>query len=159
MLSYRLIRSISEHWSKIADRAVRQVQHSSKLLELGKLSEAGLRERARDILQNLDHWLVAKEEEVAGRYERAGRQRYEEGLPLHEMVYALQLIKETMIQFVRDQGYAQTPLELYAEEELQHSADRIFDTIIYYFVRGYERALRERIVPVERPMARRQTGV
>ncbi len=149
MLSYRLIRMISDHWPKIADRVVRQVQRDERFKELGRLTETALRERARDILQNLDRWLVAKEEELAERYEKLGRQRYEDGIPLHEMVYALQLIRESMIQFIRDQGYAQTPLELYAEEELQHSADRIFDTIIFYFVLGYERALRERIAQAE----------
>ncbi len=159
MLSYRLIRMVSDHWSEIADRVLRQVQRDSKLLELGRLSEASLRERARDILQNLDHWMVAKEEELAERYEKLGAQRYEDGIPLHEMVYVLQLLKEGLLQYVRDQGFAQTPLELYAEEELQHTADRIFDTIIYYFVRGYERALREQLAQAERrPAVRRQSG-
>ncbi len=146
MLSSRLIRMISDHWEAITDRALRQVRRDSKLLELGKLPEAELRERAREILQHLDQWLTSKEDQVADKYERVGRQRFQEGIPLHEIVYSLQLIREKMIQWVLDQGYAQTPLDLYAEEELQHGADRIFDSIIFYVVRGYERALRERAV-------------
>jgi hypothetical protein len=143
MLSARLIRMVSDHWEEIAARVLRRIRRDSKLLELGNLPEPELRDRAREILQNLGNWMVSREaEELAQRYERLGRQRCEQGIPLHEVVYALQLVKECMIQFVRDEGLHQTPIELYAEEELRHGADRIFNTIIYYFVRGYESALR-----------------
>ncbi len=146
MLSANLIRLVSDHWEEIAERVLRRVRREAKLLEFGKLPEPELRERAREILQNLGNWLVSREQDLAHRYERLGRHRCEEGIPLHEMVYALQLIKECMIQYVRDAGLRQTPMELYAEEELQRGADRIFDTLIYYFVRGYEHALRQRAV-------------
>jgi hypothetical protein len=144
MLSSSLTRMISDHWEEIFERVLRRIRRDSKLLELGSLPEAELRLRARDILQNLGGWLVSREEDLARRYEMLGRLRYEEGIPLHEVVYALQLIKESMIQYVRDQGLGQTPIELYAAEELQHGADLIFDTLVYYFVRGYEQALRGR---------------
>jgi hypothetical protein len=146
MLSSNLIRMVSDHWDAIAERALVRIRRDSKLLELGTLPERELRERTRDILQNLDNWLLSQDRDLAQRYERLGRQRCEEGIPLHEVVYALQLIKECTIQYVRDAGLRQTSVELYAEEELQRGADRIFDTIVYHFVRGYERALRERTV-------------
>jgi hypothetical protein len=144
MLSARLNRLVSDHWEEIAERVLRRVRRDSKLLELGQLPEPELRERAREILQNLGNWLVSREEDLANRYERLGRQRCEEGTPLHEVVYALQLVKECMIQYVRDEGLRQTPIDLYAEVELLQGADRIFDTLVYYFVRGYERAMRAR---------------
>ncbi len=142
MLSSKLIRMVSEHWEEIAVRALHRIQRDSKLLELGKLPESDLRERAQDILKNLGLWLVSREEELAVRYENLGRVRFQEGIPLHEIVYALQLIHECMIQYIHDQGISRTSLELYAEEELERDSDRVFDRIIYYFVRGYEKAMR-----------------
>jgi hypothetical protein len=144
MLSSRLIRLVSDHWERIADRVERQARRDSKLLELGKLPEQELRERTREILQHLGPWLISPEEDLGHRYEALGRRRFEEGVPLHEVVHALQMIRENMIQYVLDQGVSDSPLELYAEGELEHGANRIFDIIIYYFVRGYERAMRER---------------
>lgn len=144
MLSVNLIRMISDHWEEIAERVLKRVRRDSKLLEFGKLPEPELRERAREILQNLGNWMVSREEDLAQRYEQLGRQRCQEGIPLHEVVYALLLLKECMIQYVRDAGLRQTPIELYAEEELQRGAGHIFDTLVYYFVRGYERAMRAR---------------
>ncbi len=144
MLSARLTRMVSDHWEEIADRVLLRVTRDSKLLEFGKVPEHELRARAREILQNLGNWMVSPEGDLAHRYELMGRQRCEEGIPLHEMVYALHLLKECMIQYVRDAGLRQTPIELYAEEELQRGSDHIFNTLVYYFVRGYERAMRQR---------------
>jgi hypothetical protein len=144
MLSSRLTRMISDHWEEIADRVLLRVTRDAKVLEFGKVPEHELRARAREIVQNMGNWMVSPEADLARRYEQMGRQRCEEGIPLHEMVYALHLLKECMIQYVRDAGLRQTPIELYAEEELQRGADHIFNTLVYYFVRGYERAMRQR---------------
>lgn len=142
MLSSRIVRLISDHWAEITDRVVRRIRQDARLHELGRLPEADLRDRSREILQNLDRWLVSPEEEVAGRYERLGRVRCQEGVPLHEVVYALQIVKESMIQFVHDQGWMVNTLDVYAEEQFERGADRIFSSMIYYVVCGYERAMK-----------------
>jgi hypothetical protein len=141
MLSSRLIQLVADHWKEITDRVVHEVERDGRLLEMMRLPEPELRARSRDILLNLDRWLVSSKEEVSRHYEELGRRRCEEGIPLHEMVYALQAIKRNMIQYVRDQGISYTPLDIYAEEELEHGAETIFDWMIYYVVRGYERGL------------------
>ncbi len=143
MLASKLIQLIEHHWDEIAHRVIRQIRREAALLELGKLPESDLRERTRDILLHLGTWLVSREDDVAIRYEQLGRKRFEEGVPLHEMVYALQIIKDKAIEYVRDQGFYQTSVDLYAEEELEHGVNRIFDRLVYYVVRGYERAMRE----------------
>ncbi len=146
MLSSRLIRLVSDHWEQIAARALRQIRRDAKLHEMGSLPEADLRERAREILQNLGTWLVSNEDEMSKRYEALGITRCREGVPLHEIGRALQIIKNCMIQYVRDQGFGISPIQIYAEEELQLGADRIFDSMIYYVVRGYERAMQQRVM-------------
>ncbi|MGE5646116.1 MAG: hypothetical protein ACM336_10025 [Acidobacteriota bacterium] len=147
MLSSRLIRFISDHWEQIAARVLRQIRADPNLVELRRLPEGELRERAREILQNLDEWLLCPEEELAERYEALGRRRFEEGIPLHEVVYSLQLTRENMIQYLRDQALPETPLDLYAEEELDRGSDRIYARMVYYVIRGYERAMREAWAP------------
>ncbi len=142
MLLPRLIRTISDHWQEIASQAIRRIRNEKKFAELGKYPEAELRERARAILQHLGTVLTSTEGEIAGRYEHLGRIRFEEGVPLHEVVRALQIIKSSMIEYGRRQNMA-GPLDVYAEEELELAADRIFDLMIYYVIRGYERALGE----------------
>ncbi len=48
MLSSRLIQAIADHWEQIAARAAAQIRRQAGLLELGRLPESELRERARD---------------------------------------------------------------------------------------------------------------
>jgi hypothetical protein len=136
---------ISDRWEEITSRVVKQVRHDPKMLELGEFPESELRARCSEILQNLDTSLVSPEAEFGKRFERIGRIRFEEGVPLHEIVHAYQIIRNNMIQYVRDQGIGSGALEIYAEKELQSGADRMFDTMIYYLVRGYEQAMRERL--------------
>jgi len=143
MLASKLIEMIEVHWEQIAGHVIRQIRREAELLELGKLPEADLRERTRDILQHLGAWLVSREEDVAKRYERLGRKRFEEDVPLHEIVHALHIIKDKTIEYVGDQGLHRTSVDLYAEEELERGVGRVFDRLVYYVVRGYERAMRE----------------
>ncbi len=142
MLLPKLIQTLSDHWQEVASQAVWRICQDKGLPELGRYPEADLRERARAILQHLGTFLTSREGEIAELYERLGRTRFEEGVPLHEVVRALQIIKSSMIEYGRRQSMA-GPLDVYAEEELELAADRIFDLMIYYVVRGYERALLE----------------
>ena len=75
-----------------------------------------MRERGRQILAHLGKWLAeAREEELAREYEHIGKTRYEESIPLHESVRALYIIKDKMIDFVKDQGIKRDSMELYAK--------------------------------------------
>ncbi len=145
MLSSKLIRLVSAHREEITARVIRRIRRESRLLELGKLPEDELRERSLDIFEHLDGWLTAKKADLAHFYEEFGRRGCERGVPLHEAVHALQIIKETMIQFAQDQRTTGNTLEIYAEEELAHTSDRTFDMMIYYLVRGYESAMWRRV--------------
>jgi hypothetical protein len=134
---------VSRHWEDIASRAVRRVRRDTPSLGLGHYPEADMRARARAILENLGTWLVTDEKDIALRYERLGRARFEEGVPLHELIYAWQVIKSVMMQFVREREHTGSPLEIYADRELQRGTDRIFNLMTYSVVRGYEQAMRD----------------
>jgi hypothetical protein len=142
MLLPKLIETLSGHWQEITSQVVWRIRQDKGLAELSRYAEADLRERTRAILQHLGTVLTAKEGEIAERYELLGRTRFEEGVPLHEVVRALQIIKVSMIEYGRQQGIG-GPLDVYAAEEVELAADRIFDLMIFYVIRGYERCFRE----------------
>ncbi len=145
MLSSKLIRLVSTHREELAARVIRRIRREARLLELGKMPEGELRDRALEIFEHLETWLTARPGELAESHERLGRRLCEEGVPLHEAVHALQIIKECMIQFVQDQRTTGSTLEIYAEEELEHSSGHVFDLMIYNLVRGYESAMWRRV--------------
>jgi hypothetical protein len=143
MLSGRLVQKIEEHWEEIADGVITRIRRHPDLPTLAQQSVPELKKWCRDILENLGYWLSAvKGEERKRGYEILGRVRYEESIPVHEAVLRLQLLKDSIIDFVHAQGFTLTSMELYAEEELEHRVCRFFDVMIYHIVRGYETAIR-----------------
>jgi hypothetical protein len=65
-------------------------------------------------------------------------QRFEEGVPLHEVMRALFFVKNRMVDFIAEQGFNMDALTLYAEEELERRVDRFFDLLVIHLARGYE---------------------
>jgi hypothetical protein len=141
MLSSRMVRLIEVHWDPLSTRVVQEIRSDPRLRCIGSLPESDLRERARDILQHLDHWLMASHEhELARHFEHIGTERHAEGIPLDEVVLAYLKIKSHAIEFVRGQGMGQSTVELYAEEELEHAVGCFFDSAVYHIIRGYQQA-------------------
>jgi hypothetical protein len=142
MISRTLVQLIEDNSARITDRIVERQRADPALLHLGKLRvrvEGPVHGGSGD----LGKWLGEEhEEEPARRYEALGKRRCQEGIPLHEVVKALHLLRENMIGFVREQGVGASSLQIYAEEELEHMVGLFFDRAVYHVVHGYETELR-----------------
>src|SRR5271157_1294051 len=94
MLCSRLVRLIAENWDPLSAKVFKDIRSDARLRSVGGLPESDLRERARDILEHLDHWLMSsREHELARHFEHIGGQRQEERIPLDEVVLAYLKIK------------------------------------------------------------------
>jgi hypothetical protein len=145
MVSSRFVQMIESHSDQIAERVLRRVRQDSRVPHMAGLPEADLRDACQRVLRNLGHWLTASAEtEIARHYEERGRVRAREEVPLSEAVFFLIVLKEKMLDYIRDQGFTQNTVDLYAEEELEHQVGRFFDSATYHLIRGYE-AVRPRM--------------
>ncbi len=143
MVSRTLVQMIEDNCDRLTERIVRRQRETAELVHLGRLPESELRDRAREVLKNFGSWLMAgREGEAARRYEWLGRHRFEQSIPLHEVVMSLHILKEHIVDYVREQGVGRNSLELYAQEELEHMVGLFFDGAVYHAVHGYEGALR-----------------
>jgi hypothetical protein len=144
MLSARLIQRIESNWEAIAGQVIAQVRRDNEVSHYQSLSESEIRERARDIVVNLGYWLLSNNTaEIASRYEALGRRRFREGVPLHEVVYKLAMIRKSIGNYVMEQNLSLSAMEVYEELELLRSLTRFFDQVVHNLVRGYETELRE----------------
>ena len=146
MLSTKLIQLIEDHWRGISTSFVQALRSDAALRHISTLPESELRDRGRTLLRNLGHWLTASKldrDMIREQYEGIGRMRFAEHVPLAECVRALQLFKRKTIEFMRDHAFAQSSVDIYGEEELEHRLNEFFDDLIYHEVVGYEAAMRK----------------
>lgn len=141
MVSAKLVHQMEDHWEAITARFLRRLRQHSGLPHISRMPESELTETCRKLLKRLGHWLIScSEEEIASLYEKVGHDRYVQGIPLSESIRAVQLLKEACLDYIRDEAFVQTSVDLYAEEELELQLGRFFDLLIFYLARGYERA-------------------
>lgn len=141
MVSAKLVRHIEEHWQAVGQRWLRLLRAQKDLPYISRMPESEVDEVCGRLLRNLGRWLVSNSDhELARRYEEIGRLRFRERMPLSEAVRGIQLLREAAIGYIRDQGFFDSSLDLYAEEELEHDLSRFFDLLSYHLVRGYEHA-------------------
>jgi hypothetical protein len=143
MVSPKLIQQIEDHWEAIAARALRRVRSCADLPRLKDMPESDLQLISQRTLHNLSHWLHNNpDKEIASRYEEVGRQRFKDGMPLCEAVRGIQLMKDSTLDYIRDQGFASTSVQIFAEEELVVQLGRFWDLLIFHLVKGYEDEMR-----------------
>jgi hypothetical protein len=143
MLSGRLIQVIESHGDEIVRSTLRAIRHDPELVQMNKLPDQELRERGEEILKNLGHWLTSgNEQTLAHDYEALGRERFEQGVPLHEAVRGLCMLRRKTVDFLDEQGTDLESVKLYAEEQFERRFSRFFDLLLVHLVRGYETAWR-----------------
>ena len=143
MISGKLVHLIETHGEEILDRVILQIRREPEMIHMRTLLDSQLREYGQALLINLGHWLeTPNEDDLSRRYERLGRERFEEDIPLYESVHALCLVREKVLDFVEEQVASKTAVALYAEEELDRRLGRFFDLLTVHLVRGYERSWR-----------------
>jgi hypothetical protein len=143
MLSGRLVHLIESRWEEIIAGVISQIRREPEMAHYRAILECELREWGQALLENLGHWLTAaKEDEIAQRYEQLGKERFELGVPLHESVHCLAILRQRVLDFVEEHVFNKNSLELYEEEELDRRLGRFFDVLTVHLVKGYERALR-----------------
>jgi hypothetical protein len=140
MLSAKLIHLIEAHEEPIVSRLIREIRRQPGLAHLAVLPEAELRERGREIVKHLGHWLEANtnQQKLEREYEEVGKNRFRESVPLHESIYGLCLVKYAIIDFIQEQGIDRDCVALYAEEELERRVAKFFDFLVIHMARGYE---------------------
>ena len=94
-----------------------------------------------EIYSRLGHWLLRDSEkgEVKTHYSSIGRQRFEEGFPLDEIIQALVATKKHIWDTIVEKGIMRTARELDSAVDFITFLNRFFDMAIYYTTLGYYR--------------------
>ena len=139
MLSARLIKVIEEHAEQLTRGVLTDLAANARTPHFHSLPADELHRRVYDVYHHLGRWVGDKtEEQLEATYGGLGRNRFREGVPLSEVVYALVLIKDHLREYIRAVGLVDSAVEIYLEEELHLHIAHFFDKALYHTVKGYE---------------------
>lgn len=142
MIALKLVRLIEKNADVLADRLLKSVnQHPRTQIFCKSIPKEELHDRAYEIYRHLSDWLLQKtDDEIRKKNLSVGERRAEQGVPLHEVIFALILVKENLWKEVKESGIGDNAIELFQALELIDRVNQFFDKAIYYVALGYENA-------------------
>jgi hypothetical protein len=139
--TYRLVRLIETHSEELATRLVGKVRVSPYTPSYRNVPADELKQRVFEIYQHLGEWLLGKrEEDIGRRYREIGMRRFQQQVPLSELIWVLVLTKETMWEYVKDM-ILENSEQVAGELEVLELIGQFFDRAIHSTVEGYQQAL------------------
>jgi hypothetical protein len=141
MLAYRLLRLIETHSEQLAGGLLKKLELCDKCKEFTQVPQEEFKQRVGEIYRNLGEWLLGKGElEIERRYREIGQRRAMQGVPLSQLVWAIALTKENLIEFLQRESLELKPLEMMGELEVMQLLEQFFDRATYYAAIGHEQA-------------------
>jgi len=139
MLAYRLLRLIETHSDALATGLLERTQNSPYLPGYKNVPAEELKQVVYEIYRHLAEWLLGKSEvDVQKRYVEIGARRAQQGVPLHQLIWAIILTKENLWDFLKKEAAPDRPAEVSGELEVEQLLGQFFDRAIYYAAIGYE---------------------
>jgi hypothetical protein len=140
MLSDRLIKIIESHAEELTRGAVRKLQSSPHTRSYHGLSQEELHHRVFEVYHDLGRWLLKNTDQaIQAWYDELGKQRFKEGIPLAEVLWALVLTKDHLRECIGNSMSADSALELHREQEIYRLVGRFFDRAVCYATEAYQR--------------------
>jgi hypothetical protein len=141
MISTRLVAMIEDHAEPLTAGLVNDLRQHPRTSGYHRLAPLEVHNRAYDVYHNLGKWTTrGSESEIEATYSELGRRRYREGIPLSQVIFALVLTKNHLLEYVRTSGLSDSALDLYQELELLRMVSQFFDKAIYHAAQGFEQA-------------------
>lgn len=145
MIYSRLIKLIEDNADELTNRVCKDLLTREETKSYRTLTQDLLRDRIYDVYSRLDSWLNKKMQigEVQQYYSDMGKKRFREGIPLHEVIMALMIIKRHLWLYVRENQFFDSTYECYQALELNNKVVLFFDRAIFFTIVGYEEELAE----------------
>lgn len=141
ILSSKLVQRIENHAEELTKGVIEDLKTNPKTPSMHVLSAHELHDQSYEVYHNLSRWLTQlSEDSIEAFYGNLAKLRWEEGIPLNELIYALILKKYHLRDYIRTSGMVDSAVDLLQEQELHHLIGCFFDKGIFYTVKGYEAA-------------------
>jgi hypothetical protein len=140
MLAYRMVRLIETHPDQLATDLLEKTKASDKTRNyVEKVPPEDLKQRVYEIYKHLGQWLQDKsEDDIRARYTVIGELRARQGVPLSQLIWAIVLVKDNLLDFLKTETVLERPAEVFGQLEILQLLDEFFDRATYHAAVGYE---------------------
>jgi len=138
-LSSRLISVVESHADSLTRDTLKALQSNPRTRSYKNLPYKELAYRVNEVYEHLGRWITDNTDPVPRLwYNELGEKRFNEGIPLDEVVWALILTKYQLMSYLDACEMTDSALGLYRRQEFDRIIGRFFDRAICYTAEGYE---------------------
>ncbi len=134
-----IIRVVEGHADKIAERWLQRLRkEEATMYTYLREPEEHLLEHVQKAYEQIGLYLEQPRHHViAEHFRETGRRRRREGVPLPDVVRAVQIGRIVLWQYVLEQGVFDSTVNLYQAINLFKQVNAVFDSAILFAIEGY----------------------
>ena len=165
MIGEKLVELIELHASRLTGDIAEDLVTNERTRGFRAVRRQDLEQRIFQIVHHLGNWIGdPKSQSVQAEFADWGRRRFDQGIPISEIIYAVIILKQHMRRYIADNGLVDAsfprvegdyvlPMHLSSLQDLNARVSDFFDQAIYHLARGYEeeaQRIRESRQPADR---------
>lgn len=144
LLINRFIGLIEDHAESLSLKWVEEVRSNSLTSGYTRFSKKELHDIVFARFRKLGDWIAKQQNidsEIARNFREIGEARAQAGIKSSEMVYALILERDMLIQYTKEQGIVTEGIDLNRVIQFGEQLNFFYDKAIYFSLVGYERVV------------------
>jgi hypothetical protein len=150
MIAAKLVELIEHQARRLTRDIAQDLITNSRTSGFRRVPAAELEQRVLQLLNRLGDWIAdPKSERMQAEFTDWGRRRFDQGVALSELIYAVIIIKQHLRSYIRDNGLIDAafprveseyvlPFHLHSLQELNANVGQFFDEALYNLACGYE---------------------
>jgi len=150
MIAAKLIELIEIHADRLTADVARDLVTNERTRGFRAVRPQDLEQRIFQIFHHLGNWIgEPRSRSVEAEFGDWGRRRFDQGIPLSEIVYAVIVLKQHMARYILDNGLVDAsfpridsdyvlPMHLNSLQELNTQVGQFFDEALYHLACGHE---------------------
>jgi len=152
MIAEKLVELIEINATRLSADVAQDLVTNSRTQGFRAVPRAELEERLFGLVHRLGDWISHhRSDKVQAEFAEWGRRRFDQGIAINEIVYAIIVLKQHLRRYIRDNGLIEAsfprtdgdyvlPIHLNSLQDLNLQIGLFFDEALYHLTVGYENA-------------------
>jgi len=137
----KMIEITTKHAKKIAEEVCKNLRENVRTPWYHSQSHQWCVLRCEDLYKNMAKLYYSEKPyyaEVDEYFSKFAKMKHKEGTPLHELIYAIIMIRRQIWLFVEGKSLVETGIDLQQRIEASGNMIHLFDRAIYCVIKNYE---------------------